>query len=392
MQFVVYHPWVYLTGGAERLLAKLMQHSRHEWVLATHHYAPETTFADFLDLEVVELAPRVSVERSVRPVLHAARTLSSTPLPDLGADALLVSSEGLGDLVMAKAQLPAAVYCHTPLKIRHCETTRRALWERSRRHWAAATAMGVPFDLVTRSLWDRYEHRFANSNETQRRIARAGLARAEDVEVLRPGVDMDAFRGSDIRFARRVLVAGRIMWQKNVELAIEAFRRADVEDGELVIAGAVDAKSREYLSHLRQLAEGLDVRFVIDPSDSELQGLYATATATIFTPPREDFGIVPLESMASGTPVLACRSGGVCETVVDGVTGWLRDPSAEAFAGPLRSVMTNGVDPAMRRAARDRARDFGWDGFAARIDRVMADLAAPVPVPAPVHELAGTVA
>lgn len=383
MRFVVYHPWVYLTGGAERLLVQLMRHSRHEWVLATHHFAPETTYADFRDLEVVELAPRVSVERSVGPVLRAARTLTTTDLSDLGADGMLVSSEGLGDLVMARTELPAAVYCHTPLKIRHCETTRRALRQRSRRHWVAATAMGVPFDLLTRRLWGRYQHRFANSNETRRRIARAGLAPADEVEVLPPGVDIDAFRGSDIRFARRVLVAGRIMWQKNVELAIEAFRRADVPDAQLVIAGAVDAKSRDYLAHLRQRAAGMDVQFVVDPSDSELQGLYATATATIFTPPSEDFGIVPLESMASGTPVLACRSGGVCETVVDGVTGWLRDANAEAFAAPLRSLLTDGVDPAMRRAARDRAHDFAWDAFAARIDHVMAQLASPAPVPDP---------
>lgn len=383
MRFVVYHPWVYLTGGAERLLARLMLHSQHDWVLATHHHEPETTFDDFDALEVVELSPRVSVERSVGPVLHAARTLATTRLPDLGADALLVSSEGLGDLVMAGATLPAAVYCHTPLKIRHCEATRQALWRRSPKHWAAAAAMGVPFDLASRRMWARYEHRFANSSETRRRIARAGLADEADVEVLRPGVDTVAFRDRGTHRADRLLVAGRIMWQKNIELAIEAFRAGATPTAELVIAGAVDDKSRDYLAHLRQRAAGLDVRFVVDPDDAMLQSLFASATATLFTPPSEDFGIVPLESMASGTPVLGCDSGGVRESVVDGVTGWLRPATTEAFATQVRRVLVEGVDPAMRVAARARATDFGWDAFAARVDQVMTRIATGDRVDAP---------
>ena len=68
MRFALYHPWVYLTSGLERTLLELFRRSRHDWVLYTHRYQPETTYPELADFDVVELAPRVSVRgTSVMP-------------------------------------------------------------------------------------------------------------------------------------------------------------------------------------------------------------------------------------------------------------------------------------------------------------------------------------
>ena len=383
MRFAAYHPWVYLTGGAERMLLELMQRSRHDWVLHTHRFNAETTFPGFRDLEVVPFEGRVSVKRSLLPLAHAAASMATASLPDTGAKGLLVSSEGLGDLVVRKAGVPAAVYCHTPLKILHDPVARAALRVRAPGKSRVLDALGGPFNAVDRHLWRRYEHVFANSIETRARISNAGLAHFDDVEVLYPGVDSTSCITPPDSWPREpvFLVAGRIQWQKRIETAIDALRLArrtpEGAGARLVIAGAVDAKSEPYLDQLRAKARGLPVRFVVNPDDRTLRLAYAEATALLFTAPNEDFGIVPLEAMASGTPVIAVDAGGPRETVVHGVTGWLVPNDAYYFAIQMLTVaVSSPVDLArMRQACRARAAMFSWRPLVERLDDVMEALA-----------------
>ena len=91
MRLALYHPWIYLCGGAERVVAEIVDRSRHDWVIYTHHFEPESTFP-CLRREVVELGPPVSVRRSLSPLVRAAATLTRTRLPEDGSRALLVSS------------------------------------------------------------------------------------------------------------------------------------------------------------------------------------------------------------------------------------------------------------------------------------------------------------
>jgi glycosyltransferase involved in cell wall biosynthesis len=379
VKFAVYHPWVYLTSGLERTFLELFRRSRHEWTLYTHRFQPETTYPGFADFEVVELAPRVSVQRSFIPLAQAAATIARTRLPDDGRTGLLVSSEGLGDFILARNAAAAACYCHTPLKILHDEATRAALRTQSPTKFAALQVLGPPFAMADRRMWRRYAHVFANSAETRRRIQQARLRAADGIEVLEPGVDLDRIAPGPVDRQRRMVLAGRIMWQKNIELAVDAVRAlgAGAADLRLVVAGAVDDKSKPYLDALRNRASGLPVEFRPDPTDDELTELYRTSTVALFTARNEDFGIVPLEAMAAGTPVLAVDNGGPRETVVDGRTGWLLAPTPEAFAQQIQRVFDGRVDvAAMRAHARQRAEEFGWQRLVDRVDEVMPGLAS----------------
>lgn len=389
MDFAVYHPWTYLRGGIERVLAELVSRSEHRWTIYTHHFEPDQTFPELATARVVELAPRVDVRRSFGPLLRGALTMARTSLPD-GHAALLVSSDGLGDLVAFRSRVPVACYCHTPLKILHDPTTRDRLRRRSPRQSAALDVLGPVFTRMDRRAWAHFGHAFANSQETAGRLERANLRPASAgtsagaVEVLHPGVDATRFAGLGVRRSRQFVVAGRIMWQKRVELAIDAFALAQRRglDCELVVAGAVDDKSLAYHRELVARAAGLPVRFETGCTDEEMAALYASSLACVFTPPNEDWGIVPLEAMAAGTPVMASNGGGVRESVVDGVTGWLLPHDPQAFADRMIDVAAAGdrLDP-MRQAARQRAAEFGWDRFVSRIDEVMVALAGkPWPV------------
>lgn len=378
MKVALYHPWIYLTSGIERSFVELLARSRHDWLLLTHHHEPDATYPELRAARVVELSPPVSVRRSLVPLAQAAWRIGRSRLPLDGAQSLLVSSEGLGDLVAPRSPVPVAAYCHTPLKILHDPASRAALVGTSPLRRAGLGVLGAAFETVDRRAWRSYRHVLANSEETVARIRAARLVPSGPVEVLHPGVDLTRFPPGPGGRERFLLVAGRIMWQKDVELALEtleALQRKGIRVP-LVVAGAVDEKSRPYLADLRRRAQGLDVTFEPDPTDARLSELYRHCSLLLFTARNEDFGIVPLEAMASGAPVLAVDSGGPRETVQHGVTGWLEPRDPERFADRVLEVLEapDGV-AAMRQAAVARAQAFSWDAFVARLDDVMEEVA-----------------
>lgn len=358
------------------MLLELMRRSRHSWTLYTHWYDADGTFAELRSQRVVELSPKVSVRRSLKPLADAAWTISRAVLPE--ADALLVSSDGFGDLIVARNRLPAACYCHTPLRIFHDPLTRDALRRTDRRKAEALSVLGPAFSVVDRRLWKRFRHVFVGSTEVRSRVERAGLVPSGPVEILPPGVDLDWFSDDERPREDFFLVAGRIKWWKNFELAIEGLAAAS-DRGKpppMVIAGTVDPFADDYLDSLRSRARGLPVRFEIGPSQERLRELYRTCRALVFTSHNEDFGMVPLEAMACGAPVIAVDSGGPRETILHGVTGWLVAPTPEAFAGAmLDAAPPDGKAEQMRSAARKRAMEFSWDRFVTRIDEVMDQIA-----------------
>jgi glycosyltransferase involved in cell wall biosynthesis len=378
VRVALYHPWVYLRSGIERWMVELAARSEHEWVVLTHHHDPHGTYPEVADLDVRELAPRISVRRSLGPLVHAASTIARARLPLEGFDALLVSSEGLGDLVALRSTVPAAAYCHTPLKILHDPAARGAVQAQSAGRRLALGTVGPAFTAVDRAAWRRYRHVLVNSTETLARTQAAGLRPSGPVEVLEPGVDA-SWAPARVRHLREplLLCAGRVMWQKNVELAIDALRLLHLagSPARLVVAGAVDEKSRPYLASLRARATGLPVTFEVMPSDERLRELYSAASVLLFPPRNEDFGMVVLEAMAAGTPVLAVDAGGPRTTVEHGRTGWLLPPDPQQWADLLRTVLASDLRP-LRLAARQEASRRGWDAHVARLDQVMAGVAS----------------
>ena len=157
---------------------------------------------------------------------------------------------------------------------------------------------------------------------------------------------------------RRLFVSlNRYERKKRVDLAVEAFaelrRRPDsgAERSVLVIAGGYDGAVKENAEVLRELKdiasrsglrEGTDIVFRTSISSLERQHLLSNACALLYTPTNEHFGIVPLEAMKVGCPVIAVATGGPRETVLHGVTGYLVKQCSTEFAGAMASILEGG--------------------------------------------------
>jgi glycosyltransferase involved in cell wall biosynthesis len=203
------------------------------------------------------------------------------------------------------------------------------------------------------------------------------------------GVDLGLFRPDGPAEPRsagrhRLLVVSRLVERKGIGNAITAL--AGVPGAELVVAGgppadrlAGDPEARRLADLARRLgvADRVDLRGQVARGD--LAALYRSADLVVCVPWYEPFGIVPLEAMACGVPVVASAVGGLVDSVVDGVTGALVPPRRPDLLRPVLSALL--ADEAWRAAlgaagARRARRRFGWDRIAASTLEVYAGVAA----------------
>jgi glycosyltransferase involved in cell wall biosynthesis len=193
-----------------------------------------------------------------------------------------------------------------------------------------------------------------------------------------PPVDTDFYRpaaGEDdpapvrVRSRPHFLIVSALVPYKRLHVAIDACRQTGVP---LRIAGSGPEMER------LQALGGDGVEFLGWRSDEQIRDLYREATAVLL-PGVEDFGMVPVEAQACGTPVVALDEGGARETVVEGRTGVLAGGrSADAFAAALRRALDTPFDPA---AVRENALRFSRQqfltSFKAAVDDAMSAAGAP---------------
>ena len=165
-----------------------------------------------------------------------------------------------------------------------------------------------------------------------------------DSKIIYPPVNANKFIISP-NIGEYYLIVGRLVPYKKFDLAIEAFNDLGKQ---LIIVG-----TGPELFKLKKIAKN-NIKFLGLVSDDYLSVLYSRAKALIF-PQEEDFGIVPLEAMASGRPVIAYRSGGAVETIIEGKTGiFFDEQNTESLIKAIIDFKENNFNPAICRAQAEK--------------------------------------
>jgi glycosyltransferase involved in cell wall biosynthesis len=278
-----------------------------------------------------------------------------------GYDLVISSESGPAKGIIPPPDSLHVCYCHTPM---------RYIWNMYHDYRNSAgrlTRLMMPPLSHYLRMWDvtsaaRVDSFVANSTTVARRIQRYYGA---DSVVIHPPVDTAAFSvAAPSDLGNFYLMAGELVSYKRPDLAVRAFN--DMKLKLVVIGGG------EMLDELRRLA-GPTVT-VIGPQPFEiLKQHYACCRALIF-PGEEDFGMVPVEAMASGRPVVAFGRGGATETVEKGVSGvFFPEQTVEAISSAVRSLDAIEIDPEKIVA---HASQFGRDQFfqkmRAHIDGLLA--------------------
>ncbi|MBD3160712.1 MAG: glycosyltransferase [Candidatus Eisenbacteria bacterium] len=247
-------------------------------------------------------------------------------------------------------------YCHTPM---------RYVWPAYEEYFGdkrfgAPASWLLPLLATALRTWDvaanhRVDSFAANSRHVAARIAR-WYGRA--ARVIHPWVDTERFHPpAEPGEGGYDLILSALVPYKRIDLALDAYRGRPEQ--RLVVAGSGVEKERL----LRRAPQ--NVRFFDWLSPEETVRMIQSCRALVF-PGEEDFGIVPVEAMACGKPVVAFRSGGAMETVVEGETGLFFDrPTPEDLAGALDRLREQRWDPP---AIRAHALRFGRERFDREVD------------------------
>jgi glycosyltransferase involved in cell wall biosynthesis len=252
-------------------------------------------------------------------------------------------------------------------------------WNTATTVWRASVVHGVPVyfvqDIETsyyrdspgrrHEVLDTYRPEFrylTTSGWNREHLSELGL----DAELISPGVDLATFRplADPARRDDMVLAIGRSDPLKNLPLTLEAWRRLAQPRPELCLFG-----------NQPELASDPDIRYVIAPSDEEVNELLNRATVFLQTSTHEGFCLPALEAMAAGGAVVCTDAHGNRDYCIDGVNCLMPDGTPAAVAAALRRALD---DPGLRRrlgeAGRSTAARYHWspridalEGFYRRI-------------------------
>jgi len=360
MKVAIVHYWLVGMRGGEKVIEALCKIYPQADIF-THVYVPEAVSKTIRSHRVTT----TFVSKLPRAARHYKNYLPLMPMAleqiDLRGYDLIISSEsGPAKGIIPPPDSFHVCYCHSPM---------RYIWNMYHDYRETAgplkRALMLPLAHYLRT-WDavsstRVDQYIANSRNVAARVYRYYRRTAE---VIPPPVDVDAFEVvSENALGDYYLMVGELVGYKRPDLAIKAFNQMKVP---LVVIGG-----GELLDEARRLA-GPTVK-VLGPQPFEvLRHHYARCRALIF-PGEEDFGIVPVEAMASGRPVIAYGRGGALETVIPGLSGvFFSTQSVEAIVEAEKEVRNMRFIP---QKIVSHARIFHADGFAARlssyVDRAM---------------------
>ena len=341
MKVAIAHEWIVTLGGSERVTLEFHRLYPQAPIFTTVYDAaarPEFRDADVRPSFLQHIPGAIRRYPQLLPLMPLAFSRFDTR----GYDLVLISSHAASKAIPKHPGQLHICYCHTPMRYAW------DLYDIYVRQSGLNLAQRLAARAVFRSMrrWDRRSARhidrfIANSQNVAGRIRRYY---GRDAIVIPPPIDCERFRPA-ASVSDHFLVVSRLVPYKRVDVAVRAFSQLGWP---LRVVGAGVERAR-----LEAMA-GPSVRFSGHLDDEALAREYATARALVFTA-NEDAGMVPLEAMASGRPVLAYRRGGALEVIQENLTGGFFDAQDPAsLVEALRHFNPDAYDPAVIRAHAER--------------------------------------
>ena len=344
--------WLTSRGGAERVVLALTDLFPQADIF-TSVYKPEL-FPELTRRKVVTsflqrmpLGKKHQLWPTLRPLAFELLNLDDY-------DIVISSASAEAKGVLTKPETLHICYCHTPTRY-YWSHYHYYLQHPEYGGWNWLVKLVMPSLIHKLRLWDRVaadrvDVFVANSHTTEQRIQKYY---ERPSTVIHPPVDASRFTISE-QLGNYYLVVGRQTAYKRTDLAIAAFNHLKLP---LKVIGTGPALKKWMLKAHK------NIEFLGRVSDAEVAH-YLSHCRALIMPQEEDAGIVPLEAMAAGRPVVAYRGGGALETVVEGKTGIFFDqPTSESLIEAVKQCAEKNWDGAI---IQRHARKFDREVFQAR--------------------------
>lgn len=360
MNIALIHDWLTNVAGAERVLLAIKE-----------IYPDAPIYTSVFEAKAAKPFSNYEIHTSYlqKNSLFRKRREILVPYTPLAFESFDLSKY---DVVITNTTFPAKGIITKPetLHICYCHTPTRYLWESQIDQRASNGKLSGLRQKVAHKLriWDlvassRPDYYFANSKTVQARIKKYYR---RDSEVIYPPVEIDRFKiAATEELKDYYLFVSRLVDYKKCDIVIQAFNTLGLP---LKIVGSGPQKRQ-----LRKMAKS-NIEFLGFVSDQDIIKYYSEAKAFIFAA-EEDFGIVPVEAMASGRPIIAYGEGGASETIIAGKTGeFFYEQTPKAIIEAVKQFDATKYDPVI---IRQRAEEFSKSKFKtefkSKIDEIIED-------------------
>lgn len=322
-------------------------------------------------LGLVDLVRMSNVSRRIAALIHASEAEVALVHPCQMTQA---------PYVLRWLRIPSLYYCHElPRRLYEPQADRPYLRPSPLRRTLDAldpvrAAYRLALRAADRANAMRSSRITANSMQTREDVGRVYGRKAT---VIAPGIDQAAFWRPAVTRQRFVLSVGALTPAKGFDFLIESLATLPVQNRPplILISNYAEPEEQAFLQALAT-TKGVDLHIRVGVSETELREAYSSACCVAYAPIREPFGLVPLEAMAAGTPVVSVAEGGMRETIVHDVSGILTVREPQAFGGALAALA---LDPVradrLGAASRDFAlANFGWSQHLKRLESELQSL------------------
>ncbi len=330
MRIALIHDYITSFGGAERTF-KVLTEMFDDATIYSLFYNPEikNKFFPNTKIETSFLQKSPLFLKNKYQLLLPFLPIAAESLDLRDFDLVISSSFSFAKGVIVRPQTTHICYCYTPT---------RYIWLDEKNQTGALWKNPLSKIILHYSrIWDRQASErvdkfVAISKEVQKRIKKYYK---QDSDIIYPPVDLDRAK-LEIKDTKSheeyYLIVSQIRKYKRIDLAINAFNKLGLK---LIIIG--DGPERKKL----QKKAKNNIKFLGWQPDKIVNKYYKNCIAFIF-PGEDDFGIAPVEAMAYGKPVLAYRSGGAKESIIEGETGEFFDwPNTAVLADGVRRIRAN---------------------------------------------------
>ncbi len=358
MKIAIFHDYIDTIGGGEKLVLTLARELNAD-VITTDINKDSIKKMEFDDVDIISLG----------------KTVKLPPLKQISASIKFASCDfskrydffifsGNWAPFAAKKHKPNLYYCHTPVRAFY-DTYDLLLQRQSLLIRPIFIVWVTVHESISKYYINYVERIVANSKNTQSRIK---MYLGRDAKIIYPPIDVRKYGFKE--FGDFWLSVNRLYPEKRIDLQIETFR--SMPDEKLIIVGsfAEGDHSSKYVEKIRQdLPKNVELRSNV--SEKDLICLYSKCRGFIATAIDEDFGMAPIEAMASGKPVIAVKEGGYLESIIDRKTGIFIEPNVDSMTNTMKIISENGKN--YRKECEEQAKKFDKSIFIKNIKEIIED-------------------
>ena len=358
MKIDLVHDYLYTKGGAERTVLTMAKALKPD--IFTVNYSPKGTFKEFSRFNITSKR----IENTKFPFFQNSLIKHYRNIDLSKYDVIISSGNWAKQIGINPKNHPQIHYEYTPPRVLYdlyesIKVRLSFIEKQAFRTWVWYTRR---LDIEATKKVEKY---ITISKNVKKRAEK--FYKLKKIEVIYPPTKIEkfVFRRSKGFF----LSVQRFEPEKRIELQIEAFRK--MPEKTLILVGSKSPNSIEYFDNMKRSIPK-NVKILENISDKKLIYLYSICKATIQTSLDEDFGLIPVESMAAGKPCIAVNEGGFKETIVNRETGLLlNNPYEETIRKAVENFDNINFD---KNTCMKRAKFFSEESFISNIKKIIKNI------------------